>query len=137
MCKKMSFSYTNCQKNLLHTLPSSVASLPQPSLWRFGPMLANLGCTTVTCIAKGRRAHVPPPPIDWNKRVEYGIGLCHFTYPIPLIMTFRMQENADFIHKFASPSVNPPPTLPPPPGRFAPSLCPPPLQIVATPLSLA
>ena len=75
MCKKMSFSYTNFQKNLPtvgggNPLPHPPHARSLRSLSpRFGPLLANLGCNTVTCIAtcKGRRAHVSPyrtlPPL--------------------------------------------------------------------------
>ena len=113
--------------------PPPPTTLPARSLRslspHFGPLLANLGCTTVTCIAKGRRAHVPP--IDWNKRnfkrVEYGIGLyatSHNNYPIPLIMAFHVQENAVFIHKFSKSllSVNPLPHPPPAWSLRSPSL---------------
>ena len=53
--------------------PRSAASLP-----RFGPLLKNCGCTTVTGIAKGTSTHAPPPPppIDWNKRHSIrGVGV--------------------------------------------------------------
>ena len=81
-------------------------------------------------------------PLNWSKRKEffkrgnvYEIGTYATSHNYPLIMSFSVEENAVFIHKFSKnlPTVvggTPPShTLPPPPrslrslglGRFAPS----------------
>ena len=52
--------------------PRLVASLP-----RFGPLLTNPGCTTVTGIVKG---HAPMPPLIGGKRNSIrgvGVGVCY------------------------------------------------------------
>ena len=135
--------------------PRSVASLP-----RFGTPLTNPGCTTVTGIAKGTRAHARPPWLEWNnffkeKGVYRELVLVTSHNQPPnnafngwylslhitnlLIMVFNVQENAVFIHEFSEnlPTVgggNPHPP-PPPLGRFAPSLWPLPCwKILATPV---
>ena len=52
--------------------PRLVASLP-----RFGPLLTNPGCTTVTGIAKG---HAPMPPLIGGKRNSIrGVGVVYAT----------------------------------------------------------
>ena len=62
-----------------------------------------LGCTTVTCISKGRRAHAPPPPLIGIKiNKKGGVGdwsmPLHITYPL-IQMAINVQGYAVFIHK--------------------------------------
>ena len=69
-----------CKKRQFHTQIWKIISLP----WEGGgfplphppsarslrsralPPLTNLGCTTVTGIAKMHKGAMPPPPIDWR-----------------------------------------------------------------------
>ena len=55
MCKKMPVSNTNFEKNL-----PTVGGGKHPPLAL--PPLTNLGCTTVTGIAKMHKGAMPPPP---------------------------------------------------------------------------
>ena len=77
MCKKMPVSYTNFEKK------SPYRGRGKPSLGRFAtlalPPLTNLGCTTVTGIAKMHKGAMPPPPIDRRvkqKKKERKKGKC-------------------------------------------------------------
>ena len=55
-----------CKKNL-PTIGGGNRTLPPlASLPRFGSLLTNPGCTTVTGIAKGTGTHAPPPLIGIN-----------------------------------------------------------------------
>ena len=103
------------------------------------PTLTNIGCTTVTGIAKGHKRPCPLLPVDWSNinfkgGGELGIGICNFTNVItyPLIMAFNVQGSAVFIHEFPKipqpwdgentltrsadslPRFDPPPPPPPP-----------------------
>ena len=100
MCKKMPFSDTNFENSPYRgrgkppptPSPRSVASLP-----RFGPLLTNLGCTTVTGIAKGTRSHAPAPLIGASQIIfqkKGGVWDWYMSLHItnPLIMPFNVQE---------------------------------------------
>ena len=129
------FSYTNFQKKNLPTTSHTLLPLGHfaPLLW---PPLTHPGCTTVTGIAKMHKG--PWSPLIGVKEVFkrgniYGIGTYATSHNYPLIMSFSVEENAVFIHKFSKnlPTVGggtpPSHTLPPSLarslglGRFAPS----------------
>ena len=127
--------YRGRGKTPSHTLPP--LGHFAPLLW---PPLTNPGCTTVTGIAKMHKG--PCSPLIGVKEIfkrgnKYGIGTYATSHNYPLIMSFSVEENAVFIHKFSkkkspyrgrgdTPLPHPPP---PPPrslrslglGRFAPS----------------
>ena len=136
MCKKFRFH--------THTFKKSPyrgrGETPLPPLGRFAPSLwpplTNPGCTTVTAIAKMHKAPCSPL-IGVKENFEKGgymrdLYTCHLTLlPPPLIMSFNVEENAVFIHEFSKnlPTVGGGHPLPLPPlGRFAPSLCLPPVE---------
>ena len=124
------------------TTPSLARSLRSLAL----PLLTNLGCTTVTGIAKMHKgAMPPPPPIDRRTKEERkGKVKCfpetnslgkewkrtrvgNWSMPLhklPLIMVSNVQENAVFRHKYSKISLpwegGHPHSPPPPPPSLAP-----------------
>ena len=131
--QEMSFSYSHKFSKNLPPTPS-----PPPPLGHFAPLLwpplTHPGCTTVSGIAKMHKG--PWSPLIGVKEVFkrgaiYGIGTYATSHNYPLIMSFSVEENAVFIHKFSKnlPTVGggtPPPTPSPPPPRSLPRILPPP-----------
>ena len=143
----MPFSYTNFQKISLPWEGENPLPHPPPSRSLRSLALAPIdrpGCTTVTGIAKMHKG--PWSPLIGVKEIFkrgniYGIGTYATSHNYPLIMSFSVEENAVFIHKFSKnlPTVGggtPPLPHPPPLARSArsgsvaslPRILPPPLR---------
>ena len=149
MYKKIRFHTQIFKKNLPTVGGGKTPSHTLPPLGHFAPLLlpplTNPACTTVTGNAKRHKG--PCSPLIGVKEMFKGgniLGLVHIyatSHNYPLILSFSVEENAVFIHKFSKnlPTVgvrHPPPTPSPPRsirslrlGRFAPShiTAPPPL----------
>ena len=125
MCKKCRFHTQIFKKISLPWKGKNPPSHTLPPLGHFAPLLwpslTNPGCTTVTGIAKMHKG--PCSPLIGVKEIFkrgniYGIGTYATSHNYPLIMSFSVEENAVFIHKFSKnlPTVGggtPSHTLPP------------------------